>query len=157
MCNSYYCRFGCWLEREHGYFQDRALMYERWRELCKQAAHFRNEFQLTRSSTFVVSVWVLWGMNLATRIWNLLSFMKENLHVPFMCLDISYHWCQILWTMSGYWIQFFHLENWPGQSLIWVLSSGRASVWEWLLPLSTCVGQGPNRRQRPHGNMKRKC
>ena len=38
-----------------------------------------------------LSVWVLWGMNLATRMWNLLSFMKENLHVPFRCrvLDIT--------------------------------------------------------------------
>ena len=154
--NSYYCHFGCWLEREHGYFQGQGSRVWEMAGAMQVSSSFQ-EWISAHEVFHICGKWVLWGMNLATRIWNLLSFMKENLHVPFMYLVLRYNWCQILWTMSGYWIQFFHLENWPGQSLIRVLLSGRASVWERLLPLSTCVGLGPNRRQRPHGNMKRKC
>ena len=69
------------------------------------AAHFRDEFRLIRFSfTFVISVCLLCGMSFATRIWNLLSFMEENLFVPFMYLVLNIARVRFY---TGCWIQFF--------------------------------------------------
>ena len=86
--NSYYCRFGCWLEREHGYFQGQGSRVWEMAGAMQVSSSFQ-EWISAHEVFHICGKWVLWGMNLATRIWNLLSFMKENLHVPFMYLVLD--------------------------------------------------------------------